>query len=412
MRNFFYLCGYIAALLLPSIAQAENPPARPQIHLRDGDRVALIGATFFERDRHFSQFETMFRSRFAGVKFSVRNFAWPGDTTTVQLRPLNFGSLEKHLKDYQPTVAFVSYGQGEAFDGSRQLEKYLNGYRQVLDSIAKSGARVVIVSPTPLENPGAPLPDPTSHNPEIEKYSEATRRLAAERKLPFVDLYHAVAKSSRRHLTENGLHYSDAGYAHVADLLAHELGWGNGHWRIEIAADNLRVTGRGAQPGQVTRAGSTIVWTVSDKQLVSSDAADVSARVVAISGLPAGSYTLKVDGQPLLTASAAEWAAGRNLTQLPEHRQVQELRALARWKETLFFNRWRAHNGEYIYGRRASTSSGYNSKKDGGNSGNPSFPIEMAKFDQLLKEADQQLAELSRPAIHTFELEPQSTSSR
>jgi hypothetical protein len=69
--------------------------------------------------------------------------------------------------------------------------------------------------------------------------------------------------------------------------------------------------------------------------------------------------------------------------------RIDALRNEVRRKEALYFDRHRAHNGEYIYGRRA--------KPGGGNAGNPSFVNEFAEFERLLREADQRIVSASRP---------------
>lgn len=68
--------------------------------------------------------------------------------------------------------------------------------------------------------------------------------------------------------------------------------------------------------------------------------------------------------------------------------RLEALRTEVVRKEGLYFDRHRAHNGEYIYGRRA--------KAGDGNSGNPSFVNEFAQFEKLLGEADQRIVAASR----------------
>jgi hypothetical protein len=84
--------------------------------------------------------------------------------------------------------------------------------------------------------------------------------------------------------------------------------------------------------------------------------------------------------------------------------QGESLRQEIAWKNLLFFHRWRAHNGEYIYGRRAETSENWSRDRDGGNSGNPSFPGEMAELERLIDESDRKSDGLAQPRSHTFEL--------
>ncbi|MEZ6044433.1 MAG: hypothetical protein R3C11_02385 [Planctomycetaceae bacterium] len=88
----------------------------------------------------------------------------------------------------------------------------------------------------------------------------------------------------------------------------------------------------------------------------------------------------------------------------PQFKQSQELRDEVVFKNDMFFFKWRAHNGEYIYGRRASTSDNYDPTKDGGNSGNPTFPKEMAELQRLMDESDQKASRLSKPTSHQYVL--------
>lgn len=386
-----------------SFSRSEKD-SRPLLELHDGDRVVLLGNTFVERDRHHGQLETMLRSRFPGVRFLVRNLAWPGDTTTVQLRPLNFGTLEEHLATHKPTVAFVGYGMNESFEGRRGLAGYLHGYGHILDLLASAGTRVVVLSPIRHENLGPPLPDPTAHNEQLGSYVEATRRLAEGRGLSFVDLFSTVVepclKPPVQPLTDNGIHLTAQGYCRAAEVMACSLGWGPNRWRVEISSG--RPVGAVVSDVQVSadcvrfQAVDRLLPTPAPEGAPANADRQTAQRTLKVVGLGPGRHTLRIDGAKVAEASAAEWAAGMVLIAGPAFDQVRRLRREVQRKDRLFFNRWRALNGEYIYGRR--------SQKGAGNAGNPTFPVEMADFDRLLGEADARLAELSHPRPHLYEL--------
>src|SRR5690606_9522638 len=76
-------------------------------------------------------------------------------------------------------------------------------------------------------------------------------------------------------------------------------------------------------------------------------------HVLAVTGLPPGEHALRIDGIEIAVASASRWAAGMPISKGPDFAQAARLREAIRRKDRLFFDRWRAHNGEYIYGRRA-----------------------------------------------------------
>lgn len=85
----------------------------------------------------------------------------------------------------------------------------------------------------------------------------------------------------------------------------------------------------------------------------------------------------------------------------PELNRAEKLRALIQEKNELFYYRYRPHNGEYVYGRRSKTFSS--------NSGNNQFPAEMAKFDELIAAADEQIRLLSLPESHRSETTQEDT---
>jgi lysophospholipase L1-like esterase len=280
--------------LFTTIARAAD------LELHDSDRVVLLGNTLIERDRHHGEFETMLRSRFPGVAFTVRNLAWPGDTTAVQLRPLNYGSLDQHLASAKPSVVFLSFGTSEAFDGPAGLKPFTDGYDQLLTTVKKTNARIILITPAPYDPGSAPQPPLTDHNDKLKLYVDATRDLAARHHAAFVDLFTPL-QSAPQPITDNGLHLTPAGYRLAAESIAAALHLGP--------------------------------------------------------------------------------------SKLPDT-QREQLRQAIVDKETLWFYRYRAHNAEYIYGRR--------SQKAGAGADNPTFPTEFAQFDDLLHQADARIVQLSR----------------
>lgn len=220
----------LACLVAPlSVARAAEPFA-----LSSGDRIAMIGGTFIEREVRYGCIETLMTAHFSDHDLTFRNLGWSGDTVTGIARA-SFDSVEKgyerlikQVVDAKPTVIFVSYGQNESFEGEAGLDTFLSGLNKLLDDVAETEARIVLISPTLLENLGAPLPDPAAHNAEVKLYTEAIAKLAEERKLYFVDMTallpvsKTVATQAR---TDNGMHFTEAGYWQVASALMQGMGY-------------------------------------------------------------------------------------------------------------------------------------------------------------------------------------------
>src|SRR5882672_2734313 len=180
---------FMAAVLLVVVnAQAA------QLDLADGDRVVFIGNTFFERDIRYNYLETLLTIRHPNANITFRNMGWSGDTVFV---PARAGSgpnkgidlLVDYVKELRPTVLFIAYGMNESFEGETGLDRFVDGYRKLLDALKPTNARLVLISPIMHEDLGRPLPDPMEHNRQLKLYSDAILKIANERRAVYINLF-------------------------------------------------------------------------------------------------------------------------------------------------------------------------------------------------------------------------------
>jgi len=251
------LLSGLIVLASPILAQEPAPL------LKSNDRVAFIGNTLVERARLHGQLETGLQLA-AGpdVKGLVfRNLGWSGDSVFGDARsyfgPPSEGRdrLVRNLGEIKPTVVFLTYGTetaisvdqgwtGESANGAAKasgsgLEAskalFLQGYQALLDSVrsacGESLREIVLVSPPPLENLGAPLPDQTTNNRNLASIREGIRDLAKKNNTRFVDLFAALGGDAfdgtvaNPPLTEDGVNHGEAGHALVARELVKGLGY-------------------------------------------------------------------------------------------------------------------------------------------------------------------------------------------
>lgn len=236
------------ALLSPGWSLAAEEP----FELHEGDRVVLLGDAFIERDQAYGELELTLATRWPDRHVVFRNLGWSGDNVFGRSRagfgaPASdpsewippspqtehgFAQLREQVLAARPTVIFVAYGASESYAGDAGLPQFEAGYHRLLDALAETKARLVLLSPLPVENLGAPLPDPKEDNARRQKYAASIRQIAAERGARFVDLFSllqpAIAPSagaSRQALTDNGIHLNAEGYQAAAQALAKGLGW-------------------------------------------------------------------------------------------------------------------------------------------------------------------------------------------
>jgi lysophospholipase L1-like esterase len=222
-------------LFLPSILSvlaAARSAEPPRFAWKDGDRVVLIGDALIERDQEYGYLETLVTFRNPGKTITFRNLGWSGDTVGGIARA-GFGKPEEgyrhlveHVRALEPTVLLVGYGMADSFDGAVGLPRFKQGLRRLLDDLAGTGARLVLLAPVAHANVGPPLPDPARHNEDLKLYREAIGALARERGAWFIDLADKLAKAATPNdlaFTDDGIHLNQRGYHHLAWVLAEDF---------------------------------------------------------------------------------------------------------------------------------------------------------------------------------------------
>jgi len=402
MLRFFRLpFGFAALVLLFCSAAAPLRAVGAGLDLVDGDRVVLLGNTFIERDQVYGHLETLLITRYPDRNLTFRNLGWSGDTVWGHSRA-GFGNVEEGYKELKarlaeskPTVVLVGYGMNESFEGEAGLANFQKGLDRLLNDVAATKARIVILGPNYHEDLGRPLPDPAAHNAQLKRYCDLLKRVAAERKLPYVDLYDSLGQltrpSDKLFLTENGIHLNSRGYQEAAREIAEQLGVESPEWQLNLSADK-------STPA-IEPVGATVsevkLSPTGGKLLVKDAALPIGfgkSRVVKIAGLAAGNYTLSIDGRAVAKGTAADWAKGVPVTSGPEFDQTEKLRQRVLDKNSLFFYRWRPQNWTYLFGFR---------KHEQGNNAK-----EIPEFDPLVAAKEAEIATLRVPVAHTYEIQP------
>lgn len=416
MTNFYRILFALGLIVSFSteIVVGQETAASSKFEFADGDRVVLLGGTFFERMAASDYFETYVTLAYPDRSISFRNLGWSGDDVFGTARAV-FGSQEegfKRLKEdlerTKPTVLLISYGQNESFKGEAGLEAFLAGYRRLLDTLAPTQARMVLLEPFPLEDLGPPLPNPTEANKNIALYAEAIRKLAAERNLISITDYKPSGgyltdgsgkKEFRETLTDNGVHLTPYGYWKLAPKLAEKLGVPARNWNVQVDLEDNSVVGEGATFAGLEVKDAKVTFQAQNKLLPVSLPPRFSPReaeLVApqgsfrIVGLEDGVYGLNVNGAPAVKADAKQWANGVlvNLGQFDS--TSEQIRQLSEKKNMAYFHRYRPQNETYLFLFR---------KHEQGNNA-----VEIPQFEPIVADFEKKIGELKKPKSMTFEL--------
>ena len=403
------LCA-VAVLSLACAPPSFAAPPSEKFELRDGDRVAFLGNTFFEREQVYSYLETLLASRYPDRNLTFRNVAWSGDTVFGHARAAfdtpeqGFERLIKVTRQTRPTVLFISYGMGESFDGDAGLSTFQVGLARLLDRLADLKARTVLVSPIRHEELPPPFPSPERHNRDLRKYIDVLKQAADERGFWFVDLYELLGdgmKASPAYpLTDNGIHLTAYGYWKAAQAIEQGLGFPPRGWTITLDASAAKAEGKGVEVSS-KRDGKALVVDVAHDLLPEAPPPPIDARYVVVrpeakrtltvKALPAGHWIVRQGDAVLAAASADEWEKGIELVGGPLADQAERLRQAAVLKNMQFFNQWRPANETYIFGFRRNEQ-GQNAR-------------EIPMFEQPIAEREAAMAKLRGTGPYALRLE-------
>ena len=272
-------CAVLAVLLALPAARAAQ-----KLELKDGDRVVLLGNTLIEREQRHGYWEAALTIAHSDKNITFRNLGWSGDTVWGEARARFGGPADgfRHLKDHvvalKPTVILLGYGLNESFAGEAGLPNFQKGLETLLDTLAPTKARIVILSPLKQEKLPQPLPDPAEQNKNIKLYRDVLQKTAEKRGHGFVDLFELVDGKER--LTDNGIHLTAHGYWATGLTLSRDLG--NEPAVVEIDAKKAK----------------DLAWKSDNKRLPYPGSPAPAGRIggaalVRVAGLAPGKYTLQ-----------------------------------------------------------------------------------------------------------------------
>lgn len=220
----------------PRPARSPLPPSVLPLAFIEGERIAFLGNSTAERMSLFGHFETLLHQRFPEKRLVVRNFAWPADEVGNRQRPTDYTRLDDPLAAFGADTFLLFFGFNESFAGPDGVAKFKADYAKLIGELAaryprdetKAPPRFVIISPIAVEQSGDPLlPDAAAQNASLALYRDATKEVAADQGIAFVDLFSPTlaafsAKPGLQH-TINGCHVNDAGDRIVGESLDRAL---------------------------------------------------------------------------------------------------------------------------------------------------------------------------------------------
>ncbi len=344
------------------------PASAGPLVLQRGDRVAFFGDSITQQRLYTRFVEEYGLTRFPDWKLTFVNAGWGGDRT-----PPGAERMARDVLALHPDVVAICYGMNDGRYRTFQeadLDRFLDGYRRILDGLAAAGARPVLLSNGPVDTfarKGSRTYD-ESYNQTLGRFAEATLALARERGLPAVNLHalmHPLIHDLRESKSpdqmfpdDDPVHPNPAGHLVMACALLTALGAPAlvSEVSIQLSGDKPQADAENCSVASVRLRDGVLTFSRKDRAwpwYIPEVCRFMLSRVpveenfnrylLRVSGLPAGRYEVAADGAALGRWDSAALAAGINLasTSGPWMEAGKRLDALALQKSNVYFDRWR-----------------------------------------------------------------------
>jgi lysophospholipase L1-like esterase len=411
-----------------------------EFFIKDGDRVVFLGDSITEQRLYTTYIEAYALTRHPEWKLWFRNVGWGGDTSWLrqrahpdenQLFAADEARQQKMVEDsvsrglkrdvlpLRPTAVTIKFGMNDhAYQKFREdiFKAYVRSQSELAKVLEANGARVAFLTSQPIEDK-RPDPDKDVKNQSLRQFSDGLKEVAAKQGATFVDQFDPYMAIMLRERAADptafigggdAVHPGPAGHTIMAWAVLKGLGAMALVSRAEIdgaagkvlASEGCQITNLKAEQGTVAfdRVDAALPLPIDPKAepalKLTPILQDLDRYELQVTGLPAGTYELSIDGESVGKASSEDLAKGWNLatTAGPITKQAQEVLALVFQKNNLFFQRWRSVQlyDFPVWAQSPETES--------------RRVAELARLDAQIAQTEAQIDAVRKPKSHHFEL--------
>ena len=248
--------------------------------LHDGDRVCFYGDSITEQRFYGVDVQTYVRTRFPHLPVSFVNSGVGGDTVMGGWAGGVDSRLERDVFPFKPTVVTIMLGMNDAkyqpFDQGA-FNTYSNGYEHLILSIQAHlpGVRIVLIEPSPYDDITEQPTFSGGYNQVLLKYAAFVRQLAAAHHLHYVDFNEPLVVLMQKAFAQNPrlshqvipdrVHPSAAGELVMAQVLLQALNAPPVVTAVTIDAQTGRIQSMvNTDISGFKKAGETMAWTQKD----------------------------------------------------------------------------------------------------------------------------------------------------
>ena len=262
MKNLRHL---LLLLIIALISFQCSSPEQSLVQIEKDAHIVLIGNNLCSRMMNYGHFETEVQLRFPDSLLFIRNMCDGGNTPgfrphSGRVSPWAFPGAEKFqtelannsnsqghfetpdewLTRLEADIILAFFGYNESFEG----EAGLDNFKAELEAFIRhtinqpyngdTAPQLVLLSPIAFQNLSDQydLPNGEKENANLALYTEAMKEVAAEKNIPFIDVFTLSKKwfESGKQLTIDGAQLTEEGYRKFSTYIADKIfGKGTGN---------------------------------------------------------------------------------------------------------------------------------------------------------------------------------------
>ena len=395
----------IRTLILPLLAAlcSQVYAAEPALTLKDNDTWVMAGDSITAQRLHTNYIEAFFRTRYPQLNLHFRNSGIGGNRTGSIIDRFDYD-----VAAWNPTIVSIELGMNDVGganpDDKNCAASYVAGMKKLADNIRALNARPVFISSSPVNDgsvmgvwtsvrcqsihpftnalielgqkdnvltidqyhPLLALWGPNKTLDDANSLAARIRLLKPENNIPELATLQAFAKSWEGKpagipLTGDAVHPGPAGQYTMAATILAALNVDREVSAATLKADGTVVDAKDCKITEASSKNGVLSFTRLDARspwpLTGSGAAltimpgiaDLSRYMLTVSGLPAGQYSVTMNGTPVATLSAKELAKGWNMGAIadgPLGERAKKITALIGELQSGLNSAWRAASKE------------------------------------------------------------------
>lgn len=346
--------SFLVLFFLALTLGAESP------RFQEGDRWVAIGDSITHGRRYHSFIHLFHATRFPERPFRTFNCGISGDSASGAVQRFDWD-----IGTHQPTVATLMLGMndvsrglyapgqsGEAVEARRQdaIRNHLDAMAQLARKLQAQSCRLIFITPSIYDQTGnLQAENCVGVNDALGRCGEGVRKLAAQVGGSVVELHgpmtalNAQLQKTNLSVTLVGpdrVHPGDPGQLVMAYYILKGMAVPGTVASVRLDAASGKIDAQeNCRVADLQGQGTKLAFTVTAAALPypvlpAADEAlkwvpfmeELNREILQVSGLPAGAYSVRIDGQVVTHASAAELAAGVNLAGNPRSPMLKQAR--------------------------------------------------------------------------------------